>query len=275
MTTSQEFDLPDNFEELLEDYDINTSASNVDQDGFLSSFDINKHELFPLSFEENPLAHICDPFDMDLYMPSPNCDECFKIQRPALFRILSLGTNLRDIVFPPDDKFSIVYPNNMLITAIHPEWHRDSFFNVIDSSIFEYVHNLVARTNDTYFTVQLKLKMHLEEVLRTMHDIFFPLIYNDLLHAPFNQDLQRIAHHTAMTRIIGLRIAIKRIMVIVKHYKEVYTMHNRAVNLSAHEALIMTQLEAKEFVFIPLSINYANASVQFKKNSFFALMHAF
>lgn len=264
-------DLEDGGEELPVIDELLHGNMNILEAGFLSHFDFPKDDLLPLDVDENVFKHVCDPFGYDYTLPRPPCDECFKITRPALFKILALGKDLKSMVFPHHSDYDIVYPAGLIITKVPPNLEIDNFHREIDLHIFQFVRDIVIRENTFYFDIILKLKLHYDEVMRTLNDTFWPLIYSSLYFSEDHPEVQQIVHHVARYRIIALRIAIMRIKTILDSFKAVYSMHTRGQGLTPHEALIMTQLEAKEYTYIPLSTNYQNANPDQKKNSFFSI----
>ena len=264
-------DLENGDEDWLDSQNFLYGNINILEAGFLGAFDYPTTEILPLDVEENHMGHICNPAGSDEFIPHPPCDECFKASRPALFKILSLGKSLKAMVFPHHSDYDNVYPSNLIVTKIPPGLEIDKFLHEIDVHIFQFVRDIVVRPGTFYFDIILKLKLHYDEVMRTLNDTFWPTIYTSLYFSDNIPDVQRIVHHIARYRIIALRIAILRLKTILDSFKGVYAMHSRCGDYTPHEALIMAHLEAKEYTYIPLSVNYQNASQDQKKNSFFSI----
>jgi len=266
-------DLESGCDDWFDHFSFFDSNMNMLEAGFLSSFDWPKQELLPLDTSENVELHMCSPEHSDAFLPCPPCDECFKVSRPALFKILSLGTSLYNMVFPNHENFSKVFPNNLITTKIPTNMEGDHFIGEIEMHMFSFVRNLVIRPNTFYFDIVMKLRMHYDEVVRTFSDTYWPTIYNSLYFSEDSVDVQNVVHHIAMMRIIALRICLIRLKTIMDSYKNVYAMHRKGECMTQQDALIMTQIEAKELTYIPLSSNYVCAPKIHKQNSFFSLIH--
>jgi len=261
--------------EWKQEYNVDLDEASFDTQAFLDSFEYDVHEYLTLDVSEDMLNHVCDPFDMLISMTTPNCDECFKASKPALAKILSLGSSLKDMVFPLQKDMHKVFPKELCLTRIPDRWVEDDFMRRLDHDVFSALHAIVIGSNTHFLNIKFIIKRSYDSALHHLHDVFFPSMYADLNAAGLTKDEQRIAYNVAMYRIVALRISFKKLHCVFKHYKNIFMMNRKGVRHSTSVALNLTHLEAREFCLMPLTINYSNADVYFKNNSFFALFHTF